>query len=96
MARGRNITQADAASPPDARTGLDGPDRDGPDRDGPDRDGPDRDGAAGPDQAVVPDGAAPAGAIRDDVPPPGPRRQGELWKAAGFVFAAVAIVTGLA
>jgi cell division protein FtsQ len=101
MARWRNITQADAAAPPDAQAGRNGMDRDGLDRDGMDRDGLDRygmgrDGAAGPDQAVAPDGAAPAGAIRDDMPPPGPRRQGELWRAACFVFAAVAIVTGLA
>lgn len=56
--------------------------------------------AAGRDD-VLPGGAArddvpPAGAARDDVPPAGARRESELWRAACFVFAAVAIVAGLA
>ena len=55
-----------------------------------------------PDAAASPDGAPPAGTAPDDAPPPDDaplpeaRRQGELWRAACFVFAAVAIVAGLA
>jgi cell division protein FtsQ len=45
-----------------------------------------RDGAAGREDAAVRGGAPPAAA----------RREGELWRAACFAFAAVAIVAGLA
>jgi len=64
MARGRNITEADAVPPA---------------------------GAAGRDGAAGREDAAAAGA-----PPAAARREGELWKAACFAFAAVAIVAGLA
>jgi cell division protein FtsQ len=42
------------------------------------------------------DAARPAGQGRDAAPPAGQGRESELWKAACFVFAAVAIVAGLA
>ncbi|MGD0373983.1 MAG: FtsQ-type POTRA domain-containing protein [Streptosporangiaceae bacterium] len=42
------------------------------------------------------DDAQPPGRGRDDTTPAGRGREGELWKAACFVFAAVAIVAGLA
>lgn len=87
MARGRNSTETGAVAPPDTAAGQDGvPGWDG---------APAWDGAAGREAAGA-EGAAPAGTAGDDAPSPGARRPGELWRAACFVFAAVAIVAGLA
>jgi cell division protein FtsQ len=64
---------------------------------------PPPDAAASPDSAAGPDGAAgrqdaaAAGAAAGEgAPPAAARREGELWRAACFAFAAVAIVAGLA
>ena len=80
MARGRNVT---GGTPPVTTAGRDAP---------PACQGRD----AAPPAGQGRDAAPPAGQGRDAAPPAGQGRESELWKAACFVFAAVAIVAGLA